>query len=314
MIRTAVFALTLLSAGAALAQTGARYSLPAEVRHPEGVAYDPAAGRLITASAVNGVIALIDARSGEARAVPAPELARQIGETFPGALGMKLDGRGRLWIAGGRTGKVFVVDPATGRLIQTVETPEAAKGLINDLVFVGDRAYLTDTFRPVLWTVAAGAQIPTTAEAFVRFDGTPLQYGEGANLNGVAATPDGRSLLVGQMNKGLLFRIDLAAKQVTPIDMGGETLPGADGLILRGDRLYVIRQPAAEIATVRLAPDLASGKVLARNQTPGLLWPATGVIVGNELVAVNSQFNRRASGDAETPFSLQRIPLSDLED
>ncbi|RAK50838.1 hypothetical protein [Phenylobacterium deserti] len=311
MIRASLLLACLLATSAG-AQTGARYALPAEVRHPEGIAYDPARGMIFTASAVDGTLAVVDARTGAARAIAAPEIARQIGETFPGALGMKLDPRGRLWIAGGRTGKVFVVDPTSGRLIQTLDTTGSGAGLINDLVFVGDRAYLTDTFRPILWTVAAGERIGAAPERFVEFAGTPLQYGEGANLNGITATPDGRTLLVGQMNKGLLFRIDIADRKVSPIDLGGETAPGADGLILKGDLLYVIRQPAAEIVTVRLAPNLLSGKVLARTQSAGLLWPATGVIVGDELVAVNSQFNRRNSGELEQPFTLQRVPLADL--
>ncbi|MDB5453793.1 MAG: superoxide dismutase copper/zinc binding protein [Caulobacteraceae bacterium] len=145
-----------------------------------------------------------------------------------------------------------------------------------------------------------------------RSAGTPLAYAPGANLNGIVATADGKSLITVQMNKGLLFRIDIATRQVTPIDLKGETAPGADGLVLQGDTLYVIVQPQAEILTVKLAPDLAAGVVVARNKSAGLLWPANGAVVGEELLVVNTQFNKRAAGDPETPFTVQRIPLADL--
>ena len=302
----------LMAAGAGPALAAAsRHTLPAEVSFPEGVAYDPASRTLYTAGAQDGRIARIDARTGRATSVAAPEVAAQIGTAFPGALGMKLDPRGRLWIAGGRTGKVFVVAPRTGRLIQTVTTPGTG-GLINDIAFAGGRAYFTDTLRPTLWAVDAGAEVPVAPEAFLTFPAGPLQYGEGANLNGILATADGKTLLTGQMAKGLLFKIDVASRQVSAVPIGGEKVEGVDGLVLNGRTLYVIRQPAAEIVTVQLAPDLSWGGVVKRTKAPGLLWPATGVLVGNELVVVNTQFNKRTTGDAETPFSLERVPLSQL--
>jgi Cu-Zn family superoxide dismutase len=310
LVRLALAAAALAVAAPAMAQ-GA-YPLPAEVTFPEGVAYDAKTQSIYTASSPKGTVARVDARTGKATAIASPEVAQQIGTTFPGVLGMKVDSRGRLWMAGGRTGKIFVVDPKTGRLIQTITTPEPEKGLINDIAFAGGRAYITDTFRPTLWAVDAGAQIPGAAEAFLSFDGTPLQYAQGANLNGITPTPDGRTLLTGQMNKGLLFKIDLASKQVSPIPLGAETVPGADGLILQGRTLYVIRQPAGEIVTVQLSGDLASGQVVKRTAAAGLAWPATGVIVGNELVVANSQFNKRGSNDPVTPFALSRVPLADL--
>ena len=91
-------------------------------------------------------------------------------------------------------------------------------------------------------------------EPWLDFTGTALQYDEGANLNGIAALPDGQSLIVVQMGKGLLFRIDLKTKKVSPIDTAGADLTGADGLVLDGHTLYVVRQTAVEIATVSLSP------------------------------------------------------------
>lgn len=289
----------------------ARYELPDAVAYPEGIAYDAEEAVIYVAGSPDGQIAKVDLRTGQ-RQLVGQGLAGELSGIFPGILGLKIDSRGRLWMAGGRTGKVFVTDARTGALLQTVETPDAANGLINDIAFAGGKAFFTDTFRATLWAVDVGETIAAVPEPWLDFTNTPLQYSEGANLNGITATPDGRTLLTGQMNKGLLFKIDLATRSVTPIDIGGETVAGVDGLVLSGHTLYVIRQPAGEIVTIRLAPDMASGEVVARRSLPGLLWPATGVIVGDELLVVNSQFNRRPSGDAERPFSIQRVPLSSL--
>ena len=47
----------------------------------------------------------------------------------------------------------------------------------------------------------------------------------------------------------------MKSKVVTAIDTAGADLTGADGLVLDGRTLYVVRQPAGEIATVHLSAD-----------------------------------------------------------
>lgn len=310
--RIGAAALVLGSAILVAAAAPERYALPPEIRHPEGVAYDSKARAIYTVGSGDGTIARIDARTGAVTTIAVPGLSAQAGSAPPAALGIELDSRGRLWIAGGRTGKIFVVDPRSGRLLQTISTPDAASGFINDLAIVSGRAFFTDTRRPTLWSVTAGAEIGAIAEPWLDFTATPLRYIDGANLNGIVATPDGKKLIVGHMGEGLLYAIDLASRAVAPIELGGETLEGADGLVLDGRTLYVVRQPAAEIATVRLSPDLARGQVVARAKLPSLRWPATAAIVGRELVVANTQFNKRRTGDPELPFTLERVPLATL--
>jgi sugar lactone lactonase YvrE len=310
---TAFILLAGLSAAAAPSANDpmdARYLLSAQTSYPEGIARHPRQDAVYVAGSGDGRIARIDLATGSARPIGSG-IAAHLGGAVPAILGLKIDDRGRLWMAGGRTGKVFVSATDSGALLQTIE-PVGAGGLINDVALTGDRAYFTDTLRPILWATGTGAELAPNLEPWLSFEGTPLQYGTGPNLNGIVATRDGRALLVGQMNKGLLFKIDVGTRAVTPIDLGGETVTGVDGLILEGRTLFVIRQPEAEIVTIRLSRDLSSGKVLKRTRAAGLLWPATGVIVGRELLVVNTQFNKRASADPERPFSIQRIPLSSL--
>lgn len=297
--------------GWALPVAAQAIDLPAEIAFPEGIAHDPATRTVYTAGAADGTLVRIELASGKQQ-VLRTDLAGHIGDAFPGALGMELDGRGRLWVAGGRTRKLFALDARTGKTLAAIDAKDGGTGLINDVAVVGDIAYFTDTLHPILWSVKLDGVLPAAATPWLNFTGTALQYGEGANLNGITATPDGKTLIVGQMGKGLLFRIDVATKTVAPIDLKGETVAGADGLVLRGDTLFVVRQPAAEIVTIRLSPDLSSGTVVKRSQTAGLAWPATAVIDGDSLIAVNSQFNTRTDNAAKRPFTLLRVPLGEL--
>ena len=308
----AFIAAMIASAVPAQAQAPAatRFVLPPSIEYPEGIAWDADARAFYVGSSPGGQLVRVDAASG--RATPfGTGLGAQLGGKFPGLLGMHVDGRGRLWIAGGATGKVFVVDQKTGALVRTIATPDADQGLVNDIAFAGGRAFFTDTRRHMLWSVPMDGG-GTTAQPWLDFTGTAMEAGPGANLNGIVATPDGRALIAGHMSRGQLFRIDLADRKVTRIDLGGQTVEGVDGLQLAGNMLYIVRQPAGEIVTVRLAADRASGRVVARNKTDGLAWPATAAIVGDELWVVNSQFNRRGTGDPVRPFWVQRIALSAL--
>ncbi len=284
--------------------------LPAEITFPEGIAYDANANVIYTASAADGTLARVPLGDGEPAVVAAAGVLMPPGTTtFPGILGMKIDGQRRLWIAGGSLGRMFVVDATTGTVLKQFQVPTSGS-LINDAAISGMAVYFTDTINPTLWRVSADGDAIGELEPWIQFEGTPLQYGEGANLNGIAATPDGRSLIVVQMAKGLLFEIDIASKAVTPIDTAGEDLSGADGLVLDGSTLYVVRQTAQQIATVELSDDLSRGTVTSRFADPMLTWPATAAKVDDALLVVNTQFNRRGDNSQTLPFTIARVPVA----
>jgi sugar lactone lactonase YvrE len=290
-----------------------KLTLPPDVTFPEGIAQDPSSGAIYTASAATGTLVRVDVKSGVSRVVAGPGVLVPTGDTtFPAVLGMKIDANKRLWIAGGRSGKFFVVDSQTGRVIKQLAVPDPSKSLINDLAIVNGAAYFTDTLAPTLWRIQAKGNEIGALEPWLDFTGTALRYYEGANLNGIVATADGQSLIVVQMGKGLLFRVDLETKKVTPIDTAGADLTGADGLVLDGQTLFVVRQTAVEIATVTLSPDFAWGTVVNRFKDPALAWPATAVKAGDRLLVVNTQFNVRNDNKQTVPFTIASVPLAKL--
>lgn len=316
MLRRAILVVTLVLASGALALQArqapeiTRFELPADVTYPEGIAHDPKQGAVYTGSALTGNLVRLTL-AGKQIATVAPAGSLLATEPFPSLLGMKVDALGRIWIAGGRTGQMGVVDPKTGKLLGKFEVPTPAGSLINDVVIAGGNAYFTDSLAPTLWRVTASGDRIGDLEPWLQFTGTPLEYTKpGANLNGIAATDNGRYLMVVQMNKGLLFRIGIEDKQVLPVDIGGESVATGDGLVLDGRTLYVVRQGEQEIVTIALAQDYASGKVVSRFKNPALAWPATAAKVGDRLLVVNTQFNRRTSKDPVLPFSIVSVPLS----
>ncbi len=315
-----VFSMAALAAGlmvvgagadAAWAQAGVTVlPLPDAAAYPEGVTVDPSTGAIYTASANTGVVVRVDADSGAATIVGDPlGKADAGGPPTSMTLGLKADGEGRLWVAGGRSGTMHVVDIATGRLLARFTTPEG-RWLINDVALTQDAAYFTDTLRPVMWRVPRDAVQDAALEPWLSFEGTPLEYGEDSNLNGVVATPDGRHLIAIHMKAGRLFRIDTQTKAVAAIDTGDAALDGGDGLALKDNRLFVVRQWTGDIVALDLSDDLSSATEVKRIKPAELAWPATAAIRGDRLIVANTQFNRREAGDPVLPFSLTSIPLS----
>jgi Cu-Zn family superoxide dismutase len=294
-----------------LAQEIATRALPSQISYPEGIAYDPKSSSFYTASAADGAVIKVNLASNRSEIIlPAKTLIESAG-VFPTLLGMNLDRSGRLWICGGRTSQMFVIDPAKRSVVKKLTL--GTGGLLNDVAFTPDAAYVTDTLRPTLWRIETKGANIGEAEAWLDLSRTAVGHIEGLNLNGIVATGDAKRLLVGHMDKGQLFSIDTATKQVTAIDLRKEVVTGIDGLLLDGTTLYLVRQPEAEIVRIALSPDFASGKVVARLRNPALLWPSTLAKKGNELLVVNTQFNTKDKQPPRQPFTVAVIPLAKLE-
>ena len=312
LIVGAMIAAALGTSHTAMAQDGITVlPLPAAAAYPEGLAVDPTTGALYANSANTGVIVRIDPATGTTSILGDPLDMADARPATPKsvALGLKSDGEGRIWVAGARDGSMHVVDIDSGRRLARFTTPEGP-WLINDVVLTPDAAYFTDSLRPVMWRVARDAVADAALEPWLSFEGTALDFGEAPNLNGIAATPDGRFLVVVHAKTGRLFRIDTGAREIAAIDTGGAELSSGDGLVLDGQRLFVVRQSAGEVVALRLSPDLLMAVETKRIKPAELAWPATAAISGDRLIVANSQLNRRASGDPVLPFSLASIPLS----
>ena len=283
-----------------------RYVLPGEQVFPEGVAYQSDTGDFYVGSTTDGTVFRGNVEGGpkEAEVFLEPE---SDGRTT--AIGMEVDEEGRLFIAGGDTGRIFVYDTESADLVRRLDTPDAEATFLNDVAVTPDGdTYFTDSMRPVLFRMPSSGDGVGEAEPWLNFEGTPAEYEEGFNLNGIDATEDGRYLVAVQSNTGELFRIDTESKEVVEIDLGGETLANGDGLLLDGRTVYVVRNEQALIVPVKLSGDYVSGEVGEPFTDPSFAFPTTIAKTDGRLLVVNSQFDKQ-EGEPELPFTVSSVEV-----
>jgi hypothetical protein len=227
------------------------------------------------------------------------------------SVGMKFDERsGLLFVAGGGLSVLSVFDGDDGTPVATLTHPDM--GLANDVILTRDAAWVTDSFRSVLYRIALGPAGGLSSSAVVQE--VPLsgeyEFDPGVfmsiNNNGIEATPDGERLIVVNYGTGVLYRVDAATGESVAIDVG-TSLTETDGLVLRGHTLYAIRNIWNQVVVVELAPDLLSGQVVRVISDDRLRIPTTGAIFGSGLYVVNARF------DVASPFEPSPPDILDIE-
>jgi sugar lactone lactonase YvrE len=208
---------------------------------------------------------------------------------------------GRLYVSGAGTGKAFVYDSRTGALLKEYQlAPAGGVTFINDVVVTRSGAYFTDSGRAALYRVppdlGPAQTIPLTGD---------FQLAAGFNLNGIDATPNGKTLLSVQTNIGRLFTISPTTGVTRAIDLNGTTLVNGDGILLRGKTLYVVQNQNNRIAVVRLSPQLDSGTVARTITSPNFDVPTTIARHGARLYAVNARFGTPAT--PTTAYSVVQV-------
>ena len=225
------------------------------------------------------------------------------GQAGRAATGIEVDRRNRLWVSGGATGAGRVYDAATGAELASYQFATGTT-FVNDVVVTRDAAYFTDSLNPVLYVVPIGRggrlgearTLPLTGE---------LEYTDGFNVNGIEASPDGRTLLVVQSNKGLLYAVRARTGTTTQVDLGGASLTNGDGLLRRGRTLYVVRNRLNQIAVVALGRAYRSGTVTGTITDPNFDVPTTVAPFGPFLYAVNARFGTPPTPD--TTYTVVRV-------
>jgi hypothetical protein len=96
----------------------------------------------------SGAIVCGDVRTGVSFAVP--------GAAGRSAIGLKVDAHGRLFVAGGDTGKAFVHEADSGAEIASYQLA-SGNTFVNDVVIARDGAYFADSFSPFPYGIPIGS-------------------------------------------------------------------------------------------------------------------------------------------------------------
>ena len=249
---------------------------------PEGIGIG-AWPRAYFGSRVDGRIFQVDLHTGRGEVLsPGPGTP---------SLGIKVDSaRHRLFVAGGVGGDARVVDTRTGAVLRSYEF-STGDSFVNDAVITREAVYFTDSRQPVLYRLALGrgGALP---EGFttIPLSGAWVQTPGATNANGLVTTPDGRALVVAKSDEGRLYRVDPRTGAATPVDLGGEAVTNADGLLREGRVLYVVQNRLNTLAKLELAGDGGSARVVQRVTDPRFDVPATVAEWGNRLYLVNARF------------------------
>jgi sugar lactone lactonase YvrE len=288
----AVVMLTLATGVAAAAPSyPATIPLPRAFQ-PEGIAIR--ANTFYVGSIPTGAVRRGDLRTGASAVLVE-------GQSGRAAIGVAVDNRNRLFVAGGPTGRAFVYNARTGADIATYEL---AAGFINDVVVTRTGAYFTNSNRAELYRIPIGngGRLGSAVQTIPLTGAFQLQTG--FNANGIDATSNGRWLVIVQSNTGKLFRVSPTTGATTEIALGTESVPNGDGILLDGKTLYVVQNQLNRIAVIAVNPTLTTGRVVTRITDGRFVVPTTIDDLGRRLYAVNARFG---SPPATTDYQVIQV-------
>lgn len=292
--------------------TGQALTVRKPALYPETVEYNRESAKFLLSSLRDGGIYEVDAAGNVSLLVDDPRLCS--------VLGIAADApHGRLWAVNSDLGAsskpssagpkklagVGVYDLRTGKPLNYVDLAPLVEGphLMNGIAVDSDgNAYVTDSFSPVIYKVDPRG-VPSV---FVRDD---RFAGEGINLNGIVAHPDGY-LLVVKKSDGALFKVPLAQPtRFSKVEIDAQFV-GGDGLTLIGKNDLVVvsnRTPgAAPNSAFALSSDDAwhTAKLKAA-QALGDVYPTTAVLKNGTLYVVHSNLNELITSPAEKKAELR---------
>jgi sugar lactone lactonase YvrE len=316
----------LRSATAPLPRSRVRLAVADTMLHPEGVAFDARTGRWFIGSVRQRRIVAVE-RDGRAH-----DFVRARADGLAGVFGMAVDSRRRtLWVAttalprmegftpadSGHVG-VYGYDLDTGRLLRKAWMPRDASTThtFGDVAVAPDGdVYVSDSQAPWIARLSRGR------DSLERFVSHPLFR----SLQGMAITPDGRTMFVADYSHGLL-RIDLASRSVSALGVAASaTLLGVDGLYLHRGALIGVQNGVTPTRIVRFCVDADAQRVVRvepLDRNPALVdEPTLGVVVGDSLFYVATSAwdkfdddGKRIAGARLRPATIVGLGLRDATD
>lgn len=257
---------------------------------------------------IDGSIYKVDLRTGlgEILVAAEPDFDWQ---TQCHKLGMRVDPRSNyLFVAGCINGDAYVFDADTGAAVMKYQLAPQYESTINDIAITRNAVYFTDYAQPRLFSLplSANGRIPAAADAATAIPLTgDFETGDmiwPVYANGIAATPDGDTLIVANSGTSKIFRVDPATGHadeiiVDPPLMGLAEGGFIDAIILRDGVLFLLTSdvtgtypPIERIQVVVLDDDLLGGTLVGSITDPDLDGVASGAFHGDSLYVNNARY------------------------
>jgi len=307
---------------------------------PEGFAI----GRAFTAytGSVDGSIYKLNLRTGEGEIlVPAEPDFDIFTQCFK--LGMRVDKRSNyLFAAGCAGGNAYVFDAESGDEVAEYQlAPETAPTdpptVINDLAITRKAVFFTDFGQPFLYRLplSRNGRLPEGEDA-----ATPLPLigdfkddhdaQQGFSLaNGIVATPNGKTLVVGNSANAQIYRVDPKTGDTDRIELDTPLTGFIDGIVLYGNMLFILtpydvifpdngppfadpNNPIDRIQVVALDEDQRTGTLLGNITDPeNLDGVASGAMFGGSLYVNNARYLTFPGPDTE--YWITRLDVMDVQ-
>ena len=287
------------------------HTFPGDLVYPESVAVDPASGRFYVGSVKHGTLFRGEVGKGTTEVIsPGGADGREM------ATGVFF-ANGRLAVVGRQTGKMFIYDVATSKLLASFHNGLSGteNTFLNDVTFAPDgSAFVTDSVNPVLYRMTPDGADKYRLEEYVHWNVQQLGWvrapgAAGINFNGVVATPDGKYLILSKRNDSSLYRFEIATKEIIKVQLPDNAVFTQDGLFIDGRTVYAAQNTPQSVSVLDFAPDYASAVKRGEITHPTFRFPTSVAKIGDRLIVVSAQFDTKGSPAAVSGDTPPKQPF-----
>lgn len=278
---------------------------------------------------IDGSIYKVDLRTGQGETLVPAEPGFDW-QTECHKLGMRVDPRSNyLFVAGCINGDAYVFDADTGEEVMKYQLAPQYESTINDIAITRDAVYFTDFAQPYIYRLplSRNGRIPGAEDAATAIPLTgDFEAGDnlwGVYANGIAATPNGKTLIIGNSGTSKIFRVDPTTGHadeilVDPPLVGLAEGGFLDGIVLRDGVLFILTAdttdtypPVDRIQVVLLGDDLLTGTLVGSITDPDLDGVASGALHGDSLYVNNARYWNYPGPPTE--YWITRLSIYDVE-
>ena len=260
---------------------------------PEGFAIGK--GHTAYNGSVDGSIFKMDLRSGEGDVLNPQETPNPYDCL---KLGMRVDSRtNNLFVAGCWYENLLVYDADSGEVKAEYQLGPMFESLVNDLAITKDAVYITDSFLPYIYRLplAKNGGLPDNADGVTTID-LPAEFimdweGDCCGGNGIVATPDGKTLIIGHSLLSALYRVNPVTGEVIEIEVSPPLTGFLDGLVMHGRTLYIMNPAWETVQVVELDKEMLTGEFVGTITDPSMSGVASGALFGKSLYVNNAHYD-----------------------